>query len=64
MWLKGAPRVRQVGVKKASESETTEDVSKRKKGDIKTEVVNLPQEESGSDLLTAQMVSGMEVARA
>jgi len=56
--------VRQVGVKKASESETTEDVSKRKKGDIKTEVVNLPQEESGSDLLTAQMVSGMEVARA
>ena len=42
---------------------TTDDVSKTR-DDIKTEGVSLPREKPGGNLPTAQVVSGMKVARA
>ena len=47
MWSKGAVRLRQVGTKKASESDTTDDVSKGSVDDIKTEGGSLLRDESG-----------------
>ena len=37
---------------------------RKRRDDIKTEAESLPWEEPGGNLLTAQVVSGMEVARA
>lgn len=53
--------MRQVRAKKANASEPLMKCRKRRDG-IKTKVESLPWEEPGRDLLTAQVVSGMEVA--
>ena len=60
---KGVPPGRQVGVRKANASKPLMTCRKRSNG-IKTEGESLPREESGSNLLTAQAVPGMKVARA
>jgi hypothetical protein len=60
---KGAPTVRQVRVKKANASEPLMKC-RNVSDDAKTEVCFCPRDEPGGDLLTAQVVSGIEVARA
>jgi hypothetical protein len=60
---KRRPRGRQVRARKANASEPLMTCRKRSE-DIKTEEWSLPREESGGNLSTAQVVSGMKVARA
>ena len=55
--------MRQVRAKKANASEPLTTCRKRR-DDIKTKAESLPWEEPGRNLLTAQVVSGMKVARA
>jgi len=55
--------MRQVRAKKANVSEPLTTCRKRR-DDIKTKAESLPWEEPGRNLLTAQVVSGMKVARA
>jgi hypothetical protein len=55
--------VRQVRAKKANASEPLKTCRKRSE-DIKTEGESLPREEPGRNLSTAQVVSGIKVARA
>jgi hypothetical protein len=59
---KGAPTVRQVRAKKANASEPLMTCRKNLDG-TETEGIFLPWDEPGSNLLTAQTVPGMEVAR-
>ena len=60
---KGAPPGRQVRARKANASKPLMTCRKRSE-DIKTEEESLPREEPGGNLPTAQVVSGMKVARA
>ena len=55
--------MRQVGVKKANVSEPPM-TCRNQWDDIKTEVARLLREKSGRNLPTAQMVSGIQAARA
>ncbi len=59
---KRRPRGRQVRARKANASEPLMTCRKRSE-DIKTEEESLPREEPGGNLSTAQVVSGMKVAR-
>jgi len=54
---------RQVGIRKASESEPFDDVSKQS-ADIETGATFQPRDEPGGCPLIGQVVSGMEAARA
>ena len=60
---KGVPTGRQVRARKANASKPPMTCRKRMDG-IKTEGESLPREQPGSNLLTAQTVPGMKVARA
>jgi hypothetical protein len=60
---KGVLSGRQVRARKANASEPLMTCRKRSDG-IKTEEESLPREQSGGNLLTAQVVPGMKVARA
>jgi hypothetical protein len=55
--------VRQVGATKANASEPLM-TCRKPINDIKTEVCSMPREQPGGNLLTAQAVSGIQVARA
>jgi hypothetical protein len=58
---KGGQEVRQVGAKKTNANEPLRTCRKRR-DDVKTGWESLTREESGGDLLTVQMASGMKAA--